>query len=132
MVKCRIRFLSTVLQEQLVSLTGKPKAELSPGTISGLNLGAGLLAGFAAAIISQPADTLLSKINKTRAQPGQTVTSRLIKMAGDLGPRGLFTGLGARLVMVGTLTAGQFAIYGDIKRVLNATGGYEIAKVKVA
>jgi solute carrier family 25 (mitochondrial phosphate transporter), member 3 len=53
-------------------------------------------------------------------------------MAGDLGPRGLFTGLGARLVMVGTLTAGQFAIYGDIKRVLNATGGYEIAKVKVA
>jgi solute carrier family 25 phosphate transporter 3 len=105
---------------------------LSAGTISGLNLGAGLIAGFAAAIISQPADTLLSKINKTRALPGETITSRLLKMAGDLGPRGLFTGLGARLVMVGTLTAGQFAIYGDIKRVLNATGGVEIAKVKVA
>lgn len=35
---------------------------------------------------------------------------------------------GARMVMVGALTAGQFAIYGDIKRVLNATGGTEIAK----
>lgn len=115
--------------ENLVALTGKPKSELAPGTISSLNLGAGLIAGFAAAIISQPADTLLSKINKTSALPGETVTSRLIKMAGALGPRGLFTGLGARLVMVGTLTAGQFVIYGDIKRALNAQGGYEIAKV---
>lgn len=72
----------------------------------------------------------MSKINKTSAKPGETVTSRLISMARALGPAGLFTGLGARLVMVGTLTAGQFAIYGDIKRVLNATGGVEIAKVK--
>ncbi|KAG8847766.1 Cu/Pi carrier [Serendipita sp. 411] len=117
--------------EKLVQATGKPKSELSPGVISSLNLGGGLIAGFAAAIISQPADTLLSKINKTSAKPGETVTSRLVKMAGELGPRGLFTGLGARLVMVGTLTAGQFAIYGDIKRILNATGGVEIAKVKV-
>jgi len=118
--------------ENLIAATGKPKSELSPGTMSALNLGSGLIAGFAAAIISQPADTLLSKINKTSAKPGETVTSRLIKMAGDLGVKGLFTGLGARLVMVGTLTAGQFAIYGDIKRVLNATGGVEIAKVKTA
>ncbi|KAG8833571.1 Cu/Pi carrier [Serendipita sp. 399] len=118
--------------EKIVAASGKPKSELSPGVISTMNLGAGLIAGFAAAIISQPADTLLSKINKTSAKPGETVSSRLIKMAGELGPRGLFTGLGARLVMVGTLTAGQFAIYGDIKRALNATGGYEIAKVKVA
>jgi hypothetical protein len=28
-------------------------------------------------------------------------------MAGQLGPSGLFTGMGARLVMIGTLTAGQ-------------------------
>ena len=60
---------------------------------------------------------------------GQSVISRLVKMAGELGPGGLFLGLGPRIVMVGTLTAFQFAIYGDIKRVLNATGGAEIAKV---
>jgi hypothetical protein len=57
------------------------------------------MAGFAAAIISQPADTLLSKINKTKALPGETVTSRLIKMGGQLGVKGLFTGLGARSVL---------------------------------
>jgi len=76
-----------------------------------LNLGAGLIAGFAAAIISQPADTLLSKINKTKALPGETVASRLIKLAGALGPKGLFTGMSARLVMVGTLTAGQCTFF---------------------
>ncbi|KAG9048670.1 Cu/Pi carrier [Tulasnella sp. UAMH 9824] len=118
--------------EKLVNATGKPKSELSPGTLSSLNLGAGLIAGFAAAIISQPADTLLSKINKTKALPGETITGRLIKMAGQLGAKGLFTGMGARLVMVGTLTAGQFAIYSDIKRALGATGGVEIAKVTVS
>jgi hypothetical protein len=36
-------------------------------------------------------------------------------MAGQLGAKGLFTGLGARLVMIGTLTAGQFMIYGKLR-----------------
>lgn len=76
------------------------------------NLGSGLIAGFAAAIISQPADTMLSKINKTKGEPGEGTTSRLIKIAKELGLRGSYSGIGARLFMVGTLTAGQFAIYG--------------------
>jgi len=107
-----------------------PKETLSNGTITAVNLGSGLFAGVCAAIISQPADTLLSKINKQKGVEGQSVVSRLFSLAGQLGPRGLFLGLGPRIVMVGTLTAGQFAIYGDIKRVLGAFGGSEIAKVK--
>ena len=38
-------------------------------------------------------------------------------------------GIGARLFMIGTLTAGQFMIYDDIKRALGAKGGAEIQKV---
>jgi hypothetical protein len=83
-----------------------------------VNLGSGLLAGFAAAIISQPADTMLSKINKTKGLPGESTISRLVKIAGELGIRGSFTGLPTRLFMVGGLTSGQFAIYGDIKKAL--------------
>ena len=94
------------------------KSTASDGTKTIVNLGSGLIAGFAAAIVSQPADTMLSKINKTKGLPGEGTTSRLIKIAKELGLRGSYTGLGARLFMVGTLTAGQFAIYGDIKRVL--------------
>ena len=92
----------------------------------------------AAAVISQPADTLLSKINKTKALPGESTTGRLIKLSGQLGVGGLFTGLGARyvrfccwycvtilltctssLVMVGTLTAGQCALLFSLLRLLS-------------
>lgn len=122
------------------------KSKLSNGTQTSINLGSGLLAGFAAAIVSQPADTMLSKINKTKGLPGESTVSRLIKIAGELGIRGSFAGLPTRLFMVGGLTAGQFAIYGDLKKALGkrthsvhcqncklisctgATNGVEIAK----
>ena len=93
------------------------KSQTSNGMQTVYNLGSGIIAGFAAAIISQPADTMLSRINKTKGLPGEGTTSRLIKIAKELGLRGSFGGIGARLFMVGTLTAGQFAIYGDIKKV---------------
>ncbi|KAI5860361.1 mitochondrial carrier [Durotheca rogersii] len=105
-----------------------PKKDMSDGLQTTVNLGSGLIAGFAAALISQPADTMLSKINKTKGLPGESTTSRLIKIAKELGLRGSFSGIGARLFLVGTLTAGQFAIYGDLKKALGATGGVEISK----
>jgi len=100
-----------------------PKKDMSDGQQTAVNLGSGLIAGFAAAIVSQPADTMLSKINKTKGLPGEGTTSRLIKIAKELGFRGSYGG-----IVVGTLTAGQFAIYGDVKKALGATGGVEIAK----
>lgn len=77
------------------------KSQASPGLQTTINLGSGLMAGFAAAFISQPADTMLSKINKTKGLPGEGTTSRLIKIAKELGLRGSFSGIGARLFMVG-------------------------------
>jgi len=117
-----------IAAENIYRGIGKPKETLSSGTITAVNLGAGVIAGTAAAIVSQPADTLLSKINKQKAAPGVSVMSRLFTLGRELGPTGLFLGLGPRIIMVATLTAGQFAIYGDIKRVLGATGGIEIGK----
>ncbi|KAI0017302.1 mitochondrial phosphate carrier protein [Xylariomycetidae sp. FL0641] len=104
------------------------KNNLSGAAATTVNLGSGLLAGFAAAIVSQPADTMLSKINKTKGLPGESTVSRLFKIAGELGLRGSFAGLPTRLFMVGGLTAGQFALYGDIKKALGATKAVEIAK----
>jgi solute carrier family 25 phosphate transporter 3 len=114
--------------EAIYGAIDTPKNQLSNSSITTINLGSGLIAGAAAAIISQPADTLLSKINKQKGAEG-SITSRLISLAKELGPRGLYLGLGPRIVMVGTLTAGQFAIYGDIKRILGATNSIELAKV---
>ncbi|CAG7965206.1 unnamed protein product [Penicillium salamii] len=109
-------------------LTKVNKETLSDDAKTGINLGSGLIAGLAAAIISQPTDTILSKINKTQGAPGEGTVSRLIKIGKELGIRGSYGGIGARLFMVGFITAVQFAIHGDIKRVLGATGGVEISK----
>lgn len=106
------------------------KNTASDGTKTLINLGSGLIAGFAAAIVSQPADTMLSKINKTKGLPGESTTSRLIKIGKELGIRGSYSGIGARLFMVGTLTAGQFAIYGDIKRVIGKLHSYDFCIFK--
>ncbi|KAG0300258.1 mitochondrial phosphate carrier protein [Dissophora globulifera] len=111
--------------ESIIGAVG-PKEKLSSGSLTAVNLGSGLIAGMAAAVISQPADTLLSKINKTSGTG--SVMTRLAGLAGELGVRGLFLGLGPRIVMVGTLTAFQFAIYADIKKALGATNSVEIRK----
>jgi solute carrier family 25 phosphate transporter 3 len=74
--------------------------DLRAGTTIVINLGSGLIAGIVAAIVSQPADTMLSMINKTKGEPGQGVASRLVTMAGQLGVRGLFLGLGPRFAML--------------------------------
>lgn len=115
--------------EAIYGFMGKTKAQLSDGTNTIINLSAGLTAGLAAAVVSQPADTLLSKINKTAGLPGESTASKLIRLARETGFRGLMGGLSARLVMVGALTAGQFGVYGDAKRLMSATSGVELAKV---
>lgn len=102
------------------------KSTLSDTALTGINLGSGLVAGIAAALVSQPADTMLSKINKEKGQPGQGTIHRLIEIASELGIRGSYAGIRARLIMVGGMTAVQFAIYGHIKKAIGATGGIEI------
>lgn len=111
--------------EQIYKRLG-PKENLTPGTLTSVNLTAGLVAGAAAAIVSQPADTLLSKINKTSGTG--PVMTRLMGLAKELGFRGLFLGLGPRVIMVGTLTSMQFVTYGELKKRFGATNGVEIGE----
>ncbi|KAI1084036.1 mitochondrial phosphate carrier protein [Whalleya microplaca] len=104
------------------------KEKASNMTLSGVNLGCGLIAGMAAAFVSQPADTVLSKINKEQGLPGEGIARRIFNIVTQLGLRGSYTGIGPRLVMVGGMTAVQFGIYGHIQRALGATSN--VAEVK--
>ncbi|RKP17796.1 mitochondrial carrier [Rozella allomycis CSF55] len=88
-----------VVSEKIYQSLSTPKENLSNSMVTSVNLGSGLIAGTCAAIVSQPADTLLSKINKTKGSSAEGIMTRLIKIAKDLGPRGLFLGLGPRIVM---------------------------------
>jgi solute carrier family 25 phosphate transporter 3 len=101
---------------------GKTPEELSQGTNVLVSLGSGVVAGVASAIISHPADTLLSKVNKKGAGGDGPMMSRLMNIAKEIGFFKLCTvGLAPRCVMIGTLTAGQFGIFDTVMNLLGAS-----------
>ncbi|CCM03561.1 uncharacterized protein FIBRA_05697 [Fibroporia radiculosa] len=109
------------------NMSEEKRRSLSGSTKFGISLGSGVIAGFAAAILSQPADTLLSQINKGHGPTGSMVY-RLVTLAREAGVRGLFAGLGPRMIMTAGLVSGQFLLYGGIKDMLGAPPGLEIHK----
>jgi len=86
-----------------------------------ISLGSGVIAGVAAAVVSHPADTLLSMINKSGGDKSGSTTARLVRLARETGFKKLCTvGLLPRCVMIGTLTAGQFGIFDTVMGALGA------------
>ncbi|PHT57137.1 Phosphate carrier protein, mitochondrial [Capsicum baccatum] len=111
----------------------KPKNECSKPMQLGISFAGGYIAGVFCAIVSHPADNLVSFLNNAK---GATVGDAVQKM----GVVGLFTrGLPLRIVMIGTLTGAQWGIYDAFKVFvgLPTTGGVapaapadsEVAKV---
>ena len=108
--------------DTIYSSMGKSPAEVSGSTALGVSLTSGVIAGVCAAIISHPADTLLSKVNKAGAGGDGPLIQRLGNIAREVGFKNLCTvGLPARCVMIGTLTAGQFGIYDTVMGALGAS-----------
>lgn len=107
----------------------------------GVVFAAGYLAGILCGIVSHPADTMVSKINKMKSAGGAGEKMKLIYsgapekgVAGQpgytpavkgIGFGGLWAGLGPRVVMIGTLTGLQWFAYGAFKTAvgLPAPGG---------
>jgi len=83
----------------------------------------GYIAGVFCAVVSHPADTMVSILNK-RAGGGSAV-SQVKEIYGEIGFGGLWKGLGTRIFMVGTLTCLQWVIYDFFKVAcgLATTGG---------
>ncbi len=105
------------------------KARLTHAESTAVELASGVVAGVAAAVLSHPADTLLSAINKGAGDKSQSATARMFTLARELGPRRLMlTGLGPRIVMTCGLVAGQFVIYAQCKALVGAPSGVEIHK----
>merc|ERR1712111_340377 len=99
---------------------GEPKKMSAAGNI-GVSLLSGVIAGVVAAIISHPADTLLSKINKAGAGGTGSMMTRLGNIASEVGFVNLCTvGLCARCIMIGTLTAGQFGVFDIVMGMVGA------------
>lgn len=105
------------------------KAKMSHLEATGVELTSGMCAGVAAAVLSHPADTLLSAINKGAGDKSQSATKRMFSLAREYGPVRLLTsGLGPRIAMTVGLVAGQFVIYAQCKTLVGAPPGIEIHK----
>merc|ERR1719242_1173333 len=86
----------------------KPRADCSKSEQLVVTFVAGYIAGVFCAIVSHPADTIVSKLN-------QDVGSNFVDIAKHLGFMGIWKGLVPRIVMIGTLTALQWFIYDSVK-----------------
>ncbi|XP_061364593.1 mitochondrial phosphate carrier protein 3, mitochondrial-like [Gastrolobium bilobum] len=86
-----------------------PKEKCSKKEQLGVSFAAGYVAGVLCAIVSHPADNLVSFLNNSK---GATVGDAVKK----IGLMGLFTrGLPLRIVMIGTLTGAQWGLYDSFK-----------------
>lgn len=82
--------------------TAKPKDEYSKFTQLSVTFASGYLAGIICAIVSHPADTMVSKLNNMKTE-GSTMDN-VKTIYKDIGFNGLWRGLGTRIIMIGTLT----------------------------
>lgn len=82
-----------------------------------VSLTAGLAAGVASACISQPADTILSEVNRQAGRP--SISDAVINLWRSGGPARFFTGIGSRCVWSGSIISGQFFLY-DIAKTIFA------------
>lgn len=81
-----------------------------------VSLFSGAVAGVAASIVSQPADTVLSRMNREGGRKS------FLEVGGDVfrdsGFQGFFLGLGSRCVWAGCIISGQFLLYDICKSLL--------------
>lgn len=110
-------------------LPGK-KDDYGKAAQTGVSFLGGYIAGILCAIVSHPADVMVSKLNANR-QPGEGFGAATSRIYGDIGFRGLWNGLPVRIVMIGTLTGLQWMIYDYFKIFMGlpTTGGAPPPKV---
>jgi len=101
----------------------KPRSDCSKLEQLGVSFLGGYIAGIFCAIVSHPADVVVSKLNQVKTE-GST-TQAVGKIFTELGAKVFYLGIGTRIIMIGTLTALQWFIYDSFKVYagLPTTGG---------
>ncbi|RDB23626.1 Mitochondrial phosphate carrier protein 3, mitochondrial [Hypsizygus marmoreus] len=114
-------FFEKIVQLFYTHVFTEPKNSYGKGTQLGVTFASGYLAGVICAIVSHPADSLVSQLGKAENK-GKSLGA----IAGEVGIVSLATkGLGTRVLMIGTLTGFQWWIYDSFKSAmgLGTTGG---------
>lgn len=104
---------------------GKPKDAYNSLQQTGVSFLGGYIAGIGCAVISHPADVMVSKLNADR-KAGEGAVQAMGRIYKNIGFGGLWNGLPVRIFMIGTLTAFQWLIYDSFKVYMGfpTTGGH--------
>lgn len=104
---------------------GKPKEAYNTLQQTGVSFLGGYIAGVGCAVVSHPADVMVSKLNSDR-KAGEGAGQAVSRIYKNIGFKGLWNGLPVRILMIGTLTAFQWLIYDSFKVQLGlpTTGGH--------
>lgn len=78
------------------------KSDYGKGAQTAVAFSGGYMAGILCAVVSHPADVMVSKLNAVR-KPGEAFGLAMNRIYADIGFRGLWNGLPVRIVMIGTL-----------------------------
>jgi len=119
-------FFEKVVQLFYNNIFTQPKESYTKATQLSITFASGYIAGVICAIVSHPADNLVSQMGKA-----QNKGKSFSQMASEQGAWNLFTkGLGTRVLMIGTLTGLQWWIYDTFKTAfgMGTTGGEKLAK----
>jgi len=121
-------FFEKIVQFFYNNIFTNPKDSYNKFTQLSITFASGYLAGIFCAIVSHPADTMVSKLNNMKTE-GSTMDN-IKSIYGEIGMAGLWRGLGTRIIMIGTLTGLQWWIYDSFKTAvgLQTTGGGSAAK----
>lgn len=103
---------------------GKPKESYGTLAQTGVSFLGVYIAGIGCAIVSHPADVMVSKLNSDR-KAGEGAGTAVGRIYRNIGFSGLWNGLPVRIFMIGTLTAFQWLIYDSFKVYLgvSSSGG---------
>jgi len=114
-------FFEKVVQLFYTHVFTEPKSSYSKPTQLGITFSSGYIAGVICAVVSHPADSLVSQLGK-KDNKGKAL-GQIIQ---EQGWKRLCTkGLGTRIIMIGTLTGLQWWIYDSFKTAMGfgTTGG---------
>src|SRR3954470_14924981 len=87
---------------QIYKFLGKPKSSYNGLQQTGVSFLGGYIAGIGCAVVSHPADVMVSKLNNEK-QPGESAGKAMARIYGKIGFPGLWTGLPVRIVSLPSL-----------------------------
>ena len=107
-------FFEKIVEAFYTHVFTKPKESYDKPTQLGITFASGYLAGIICAVVSHPADSLVSLLGKPENKSKSVMT-----IANEVGfTKLLLGGLMPRIVMIGTLTGLQWWIYDSFKTVM--------------